>query len=205
MKNMKRVLIAALVLILIMSLGACSGGKDKSGSDVVTAGESQTDENANGTGVAEDGADSDLDDTDQSGNSGDSGLTETGQDLSGFPSKADWSPTFPEYQSSIVWNAVPKDYIGGLAVWALPKSDNDGYVNVRKTPSVSANVVGEIHHNTEDDFWWIIQESYVEDGQIFVGMYKVEKDDYTWTPVQVGESEADRGWVALEVVDLIAV
>ena len=130
------------------------------------------------------------------------------QDLSGVTKKSDWSPMFPDFADSITWNAVPRDYIGGLGTQVSPKQDNKGYVNVREGPSIKAKVIGEIHHQS-DVIWSVIDELYQEDGQLFVGSYSVRSDDYTWIPVEGFNEKTGtttvRGWAAMEVLDLWAI
>jgi len=126
------------------------------------------------------------------------------QDLSGFSSKTDWTPMFPIYMNSIVWETVPKDFTGVLDSWVTPKYGNDGYVNIRENPSLSAKIIGELRRD-DANLWWCRKEFYVDNGQIHMGIYKVKHEDYTWTPVQYGESRTNfqmRGWVALELVEV---
>jgi len=138
-----------------------------------------------------------------------SGRTEVGekggaQDLSGFVSKTNWTPMFPIYMNSIVWETVPKDFTGVLDSWVIPKYSDDEYVNIRENPSLSAKIIGELRREDEN-LWWCRKEFYVENGQIHMGIYKVKHDDYTWTPVEYGESRTNfqmRGWVALELVEI---
>jgi len=156
-----RIITAALIFILLVSLGSCGNGR---------------------TEVSEKGG---------------------AQDLSGFVSKANWVPMFPVYMNSIVWETVPKDFTGVLDSWVTPKQGNEDHVNIRENPSLSARLIGELRRD-DDVRWWCRKEFYVDNGQIHAGIYKVEHDDYTWTPVEYGESTTNfqlRGWVALELVN----
>jgi hypothetical protein len=192
MMNNRQILALILVLMLLTSLGACGGGK--SGTEdpgAVAAPESGEDMQ----GVAEDpqGVAEEEPETPPEGE----------QDLSKFPQKENWTPKFPIYQNSIEWSVLPKDFRGGFAIYALTKPDNTGYVNIRENPTLDAEVIAELHPNGEA-IWFVMQEFYVENGQLFVGMYKVKNDKYTWTTVSQIEMESplqDIGWVALEVID----
>lgn len=127
------------------------------------------------------------------------------QDLSGFVSRTNWTPIFPIYKNSIVWEQVPKDYTGVLDSWVTPKQRVEEPVNIRENPSLSANIIGELRSD-DNSVWWCRKEFYVDDGSLFVGIYKVKNDDLTWTPVELGRSSTNfqqRGWIALELVDLM--
>ena len=127
------------------------------------------------------------------------------QDLSGFVSKANWTPIFPIYKNSIVWKRVPKDFTGVLDSWVTPKQRIEEPVNIRANPSLSASIIGELRSN-DDSVWWCRKEFYADDGVLFVGMYKVKNDDLTWTPVELGRSSTNfqqRGWIAFELIDLM--
>ena len=198
MTNKKRFLAFLLVFVLIFSLGACSLlsknlGKDESDADAGTDVE-----------AVDDDTDSETDASDNAEETEDSGSV---QSLDKFPTFDEWTPVLPEYQDFLSWTAIPIDYIGGMGTWVEPKSDNDGYVNVRDAPTLDSEVVGEVHRDMEI-FWWVVQEYNVQDDQIWIGEYIVPYDDYTWTLVSYEESETGGptlGWVALEVVQLIAV
>ena len=184
--NIKMAALIVLIFILVVSLGACK----------------------NKTPAAEnDGAGSGADVVEEEGDTPDPEPSDSGQDLSGVADQADWLPAFPEFEDSITWTAVPRDYIGGLGTQVGPKPDNKGYVNVREKPSIKAKVIGEIHHNA-DIPWIVIDEFYQKDGQLFVGSYKVKSDDYTWLPVEgvdPGTGKTVRGWAAMEVLELWAI
>ena len=194
----KRILAVLLVLVLIFSLGSCSIWKNL-GEKI-----SKTDEVPDVATVedSEDQEESVVDNTDNTSED-----PEPVQDLDKFSSVDEWTPVLPHYLDFISWYAIPRDYIGGMGTWVEPLADNKGYVNVRENPTIDSDVVGEVHRDMEI-YWWIVQESYVQDDQIWVGEYRVPHDDYTWTLVSYEESETGGptlGWVALEVVDLIAV
>ena len=159
----RRIIIAAaLVFILVVSLGSCGSGR---------------------TEVSEKGG---------------------AQDLSGFVNRADWTPMFPTYMNSIVWETVPKDFAGVLDSWVTPKYSDDEFINIREYPSLSAKIIGELRRE-DDNLWWCRKEFYVENGQIHMGIYKVKYDDLTWTPVEYGESRTNfqmSGWIALELVEM---
>jgi len=183
---MKKIIVVLLVLFLVLSLGACSKDKKAEAEDPAAGAKAEEPEKPT---AEEEPAE-----------------PESGQDLSGFPSFKDWTPMFPEHESSIVWNPVPKDYVGGFGSQATPKADNTGYVNVRKTPSIEADVIDKLQHEKDSDITWgLVMETYVKDGQLFVGEYQVKNGDYTWTAVasyDPNSSKSTTGWVALEVVDL---
>ena len=182
--SLKRALIIVLVFVLIVSMGACGNKKSASENDETDTGPDVTQE---------------TEDT------GDTEEPESGQDLSWVVDQADWRPMFPEYEDSIVWTAIPKDFIGGFGTQVNPKQDNTGYVNVREKPSIEAKVIGEIHHDS-NVVWVVIDETYKINGQLMVGSYKVKNGDYTWLPVTNGNGvDSIQGWAAMEVLELWAI
>jgi len=184
---MKKIITVLLALLLVFSLGACS--KDK---------KDETEDPGAGAAAAEE--------LEKPIAEEEPAEPESQQDLSGFPSFEDWTPMFPDHATSIVWNAVPKDFIGGFGALVTPKADNEGFVNVRETPSIEANAIAELHHEKDGGVLWsLFTETYVKDGQLFVGDYQVKNGDYTWTAVTNYDPDSSKnitGWVALEVVEL---
>jgi hypothetical protein len=181
---MKNIIITLLMILLVFSLCICACAKKES---IETS------------AVAAPAEEPEMPVTEE-----DTKAEDSAQELSGFDSIDEWVPMFPEFESSIVWNAVPKDFIGGFGAHASPKADNKGFVNIREAPSVKAEVIAELHHDSEI-LWSLVTETYVKDEQLFVGDYQVKNDDYTWTAVTSYDPAGGNsmtGWVALEVVDM---
>ena len=193
--KMKRNVILALLLVvlLVLSLGACSGGKG---------------------GGLDDGAAGGGNDSADSGGAGD-GIDDTGpafKSSGGGQDSLDSSVFlpdgyiyyFPEYKDSIEWYTIPADYIGSLSSYVTPSKESTGVVNIRSGPSKKAEVIGKITRKDEV-YWWCKPEFYVgDDEEFYLGMYKVKADDYTWTYVSYSSEDSSlTGWVALEVVEVI--
>jgi len=133
------------------------------------------------------------------------------QDLSKWPMLEDWMPMYPEYEDLIRWDSIPKDYIGGLGAYPLTKEDLGREANVRKTPSVSAEIIGTVQYEFDREYidWWVTYEFYINEDQLFRGSYVIEADKYQWIPVrtvkfnsETDEYESERGWVAIEEIIL---
>jgi len=193
----RQIMTALLVLVLLVSLGACKGSEsDGERGDV-------TDREAD---VSQSQPDPDFSVGDDNGDA-DNGEGASGQDISGFVNKEDWEPLFPMYEDSIVWVPIPKEYIGGLGSWVEPKPENTDFVNIREAPSISANVVAEMRGGEETN-WWIKDEFYKDGDQLFAGSYRVANDNYTWMPVSYDDNRNNihlQGWVAQEVVMIYAI
>ena len=177
-----------LAALLVLSLGACSKDKKSEAEDPGT--ETAAEEPAGPADTAEE----------------DPAAADEGQDLSGFTSFEDWTPMFPDHADSIVWDAIPKDFIGGFGAHVTPKADNEGYVNVRNAPSIEADAIDKLQHEKDSEILWtLVTETYVKDGQLFVGEYQVKDGDYTWIAVTSFDPNSNKtttGWVAREVVEL---
>jgi hypothetical protein len=192
------VLAVLLILALLFTLGAC-GNPDKAddeGINIVVGSdrnESPSDSNSGSNADLYISDNKDLESYDPDG---------SGQDLSKYPSKEDLVLTYPEYSNTIKWGTIPKDYIGGLGSWVVPKDNVEGYVNIREKPSISATVVGELR-SRDDLIWWCKDEFYRDSDQLYMGVYRVKADDYTWIPVESNDGSGQKtGWVAQEVVEL---
>jgi len=121
-----------------------------------------------------------------------------------FPRKDEMVLEFPEFSDSIVWDAIPQYLPFGLAYWAEVKKDNTEYLNVRKEPSINADIVGEIHSG-DSMKWWLFVEGYHDDEYtVFNGRYQVANDGFIWTAIQGIDNNYNYviGWVALETVDV---
>ena len=193
----RQITTALLVLMLLVSFGACKGSESD--------GEPR-DKMELEAGMPQSSSDPDLSAGDNIGDA-DNGENASGQDISGFVDKEDWKPLFPMYEDSIVWTPIPKEYIGGLGAWVEPDPENESFVNIRENPSISANVVAELHSGEEIN-WWIKNEFYKDGDQLFAGSYQVASDNYTWMPVTYDDYENNihlKGWVAQEVVTIVAI
>jgi len=198
-----RIFAALLIFVLTSSLCGCKNSNADEGDSIDIVVDGGGNESPSGS---DPGSNSNPDpDPGINVDDPDPGLTDpddSGQDLSGFPSKDELVLAYPEYAGSIVWNAVPKDYIGGFGDWVVPNEGTEGYVNIREKPSISSAVVGELRGD-DDIFWWCMMEIYKDGDQLYVGMYKVKADNFTWTPVEKRDDDTStKGWVALEVVQL---
>jgi len=182
-----RIVLMTLMLVLSMALalGGCSlfGGGSRDGGSLDL---SQYDDGDEAT--KDEGAEDIFRDEDEYGDEGPQ-------------ANENFEPIFPEYENHIEWTVLPPDYIGGFGGGLEPKNPNAEYVNIRETPSIDADVVGQLLHGNEE--WWIATETFEDDEGFHVGTYSVKSGDYTWLgiasfigPYEVGQ----KGWVASEVV-----
>ena len=218
--NSSRILSVLLIILLVLSLSACSsdkgGGSSGDGSSGDGSDKVSSEVSGGGSGdITGDGSAGGGDDTatlvgtkdvkDDTGvaakNSG------SGQDS---PDPAEFLPDgylyyFPEYKDSIIWYTLPLDYVGSFAMYVQHfEEKSSGAINVRSKPTIKAAVAGQIIRGDES-YWWIKQEFYMGEKEYFLGMYQVLADDFTWTYVAYSSEDSSlTGWVALETVEVIS-
>ena len=184
----KRVFVIAMILALAMALalGGCGGAaKDDGAGGLDLMAYSEPDEGAAPEDI-------DIGEAGEKDSAGEEPATAEGLGI---------EPLFPEFDYLIIWNLIPKDYVGGFGSIAEP-NESGGVVNIRDYPSLDAKVVAQLRSDS-DVLWWQFYETAETDEGMFIGYYMVENDDYTWTLVESSDEKPGtmvRGWIATEVI-----
>jgi len=84
--------------------------------------------------------------------------------------------------------------------------ETKGSVNIREGPSISARAFDALLPSIESR-WFLWEKRFKDNDEIYVLMYGVESDGYTWIPIVRYDDSRQKieknGWVALEVVELL--
>ena len=145
------------------------------------------------------------------------------QDLEKFPSKEEWEPLFPDYESNISWYQIPRTYIGGLGTGLEMIEDEKEYALIYERPSLSSKVIADLYYfflsDPADCGWWMVNEFYHDAGDLYMGEYNVENEGYTWIPIQYIydelpetikdnpdiNQEIRKGWIKIDVVEYFGI